>query len=233
MEEGFELEQVGVEESDLAAAEAVQREGGGERKSDVLEIVEALLLAFVTILTAWSGYQAARWDGNSALYYGQASKERTQANKLATLGSQQQLYNITTFNTWLTAKAEGHTQLAAFLERRFTPEYAIAFNAWLQTDPFHNPYAPPGPIFMKAYHNTQLAQSDALEAKAGVTFERGTNARETADEYVRVTLVLASILFLIAIGQRFKVQNVRRSLLGLAAILLVASLYIVTTFPID
>jgi hypothetical protein len=43
MEKGFELEQVGIEGSDLAAAEELQGEGG-EHKSDVLEIVVGTLL---------------------------------------------------------------------------------------------------------------------------------------------------------------------------------------------
>ena len=225
MPEGFNLESV-------QRVREHGEEGGESRSLEILEILEALILAFVTIAAAWSGYQAARWDGKNALYYGQASKQRTQANKLATLGSQQQIYDISTFYAWLAAKTDGKTQLATLLQRRFTPGYAIAFNAWLQTDPFHNPYAPPGPSFMPQYHNVKLEQSDALEAQAGVTFERGTNARETADQYVRDTLVLASILFLVALSQRFKVQNVRRSLLGLSALLLVAAVYVLATLPI-
>ncbi len=38
-----------------------------------LEIGEAILLALVAIATAWSGYQAARWDGRSAERYAEAS----------------------------------------------------------------------------------------------------------------------------------------------------------------
>jgi hypothetical protein len=33
---------------------------------EVVEILEAFLLAIVAIATAWSGYQAARWDGREA-----------------------------------------------------------------------------------------------------------------------------------------------------------------------
>ena len=214
-----QLNEKGVEESQ-------------SRTIEILEIVEALILAFVTIATAWSGYQAARWDGRNALYYGQSSKERTHANKLATLGGQQRLYDITTFNSWLQAKADGNTQLAKLFEQRFTPGYKAAFDAWLKTDPFHNPHAPPGPTFMPQYHNVQLEQSDALEVQAAATFERGTTARETADEYVRDTLFLASILFLVAVGQRFKVQRVRRALLGAAFVLLVVAIYALTTLPV-
>jgi len=202
------------------------------RTRELLEIIEALILAFVTVATAWSGYQAARWDGRSALYYGQSSKERTHANKLATLGGQQRLYDIVTFNSWLQAKSDGNTQLTTLFERRFTPGYKVAFDAWLKTDPFHNPHAPPGPTFMPQYRNVQLAQSDVQEAKAGVTFAVGASARETADEYVRDTLFLASILFLVAIGERFKVKNVHRGLLGAAFLLMLAALYALTTLPI-
>src|SRR5262249_57891819 len=38
----------------------------------VIEIVEVAVLATVAIATAWSGYQAARWDGHQAFLYGQA-----------------------------------------------------------------------------------------------------------------------------------------------------------------
>jgi hypothetical protein len=213
------LHEKGIEESE-------------SRSIEILEIVEALILAIVTIATAWSGYQAAKWDGKNALYYGTASRERTKASKLATLGANQQLYDVTTFNTWLTAKAHGKTQLAAFLERRFSPEYALAFNAWIATDPFHNPHAPPGPIFMPEYHNSQLERSDALSATARVTFEQGTQARERADDYVRDTLLLASILFLIAVSQRFKGKNLRRGLLVAAGILLIGAVVAVVSLPV-
>jgi len=34
-------------------------------------------------------------------------------------------------------------ELQAMLERRFSPEYRTAFAAWLDTEPFTNPDAPP------------------------------------------------------------------------------------------
>jgi hypothetical protein len=85
---------------------------------------------------------------------------------------------------------------------------------------------------MPQYHNVKLEQSDALEAKAGVTFGGGTTARETADEFVRDTVFLASILLVIAMSQRFKVKNVRRGLLGAALVLLIAAVVALTTLPV-
>jgi hypothetical protein len=208
-------------------------EEGDARGLELAEILEAILLALVTLATAWSGYQAARWDGRNALYYGEASRQRVVASQDATLGSQQRLFDVTTFNSWLQAELARNFKLAALFERRFTPGYKVAFNAWLQLDPFLNPKAPPGPSFMPQYHNALLERSDALDAQAAVTFQKGTDARETADSYVRITLILASVLFLLALAQRFKVRNVRRALVGLAAILLLVSLFALSSLPLD
>jgi hypothetical protein len=112
---------------------------------EVVEILEAFLLAFVAIATAWSGFQAARWDGRETELYAQASTIRVGADQILTLGGQQRLLDVTTFNTWIEARFEGRTELTALYERRFSPEFKVAFDAWLATDPFSNPEAPPGP----------------------------------------------------------------------------------------
>ena len=51
-----------------------------------IEIAEAILLAIVAVATAWSGYQAARWDGRQAELNGRASTIRIEADEATTLG---------------------------------------------------------------------------------------------------------------------------------------------------
>src|SRR3954447_18883883 len=136
------------------------------RRVELLEILESLLLAVGAVTTAWSGYQSARWDARNSLYYGEAATYRTQASQLATQGNQQRLYDVVTFNTWAQATVTGHQKLADFYVRRFSPEFQVAFDAWLKTDPIRHPEnAPVGPGVMPQYHNKLLAQSAALEAK--------------------------------------------------------------------
>jgi hypothetical protein len=36
-------------------------------RAETLEVFEAIVLAVVAVATAWSGYQAARWDGRQSL----------------------------------------------------------------------------------------------------------------------------------------------------------------------
>ena len=76
------------------------------------EIVEVILLAIVAVATAWSGYQAARWDGKQAFLYGTASRERIEADASLTLGGQQKLLDVTTFNTWIVESRFGKDQVA-------------------------------------------------------------------------------------------------------------------------
>src|SRR5882762_7887497 len=62
------------------------RQSGDRSQSrlEVIEIIEAAILALVAVATAWSGYQAAKWAGNRAEQYANASRLRVTAEGLAT-----------------------------------------------------------------------------------------------------------------------------------------------------
>jgi hypothetical protein len=186
------------------------------RWEDVTEVFEAIALGLVAVATAWSGYQAARWDGRQAFLYGHSSTIRIEADEQLTLGGQQRLLDVSTFNTWIQAESRGDSELADLYVRRFSPEYRVAFDAWLATNPFENENAPAGPSFMPEYENSLLEEGAALNDRATVVFDQGTEARDTSEQYVRLTVLLATVLFLIALSQRFKVRGVRIGLLVVA-----------------
>jgi hypothetical protein len=209
-------------------------EGGAATKrrwEEALEIVEVIFLAIVAIATAWSGYQAAKWDGQQALLYGQATRLRFEADAASTTGGQQLVADSAMFNSWLQARDAGNRNLQRMFERRFSADYKVAFEAWLATDPFHNPDAPPGPGFMPQLHNPLVEQAAHLNDQASERFEKGTTSREAADTYVRDTVLFASVLFLIAIAQRFKLRGVRIGANALALSLLVFTLITLSTLP--
>jgi hypothetical protein len=200
-------------------------------RAQMIEIAEAVLLAVVAVATAWSGYQTARWDSRQSHLYALSGKYRASENRDATISGQQRLYDTTTFAFWLQSKAQGDREAAALFLRRFRPEYRPAFAAWLKTDPIHNPKAPAGPIVMPQYHNAAAERAAAAGGRASVALERGTKARETGDKYLRNTVLLATVLFLTALAQKFKVEGVRIGLLGVSAVLLVIALYFVGSYP--
>jgi hypothetical protein len=203
----------------------------GERRAELIEIVEAIVLAIVAVAIAWSGYQTARWDGDQAHLYGLSNKERAAQNKAATRDGQELLFNTTTLGFWLQEKAAGDEKAERLFERRFLPEYRVAFNAWVKTDPLNNPRAPTGPILMPQYHSTTAERAAKAGERATDYFEQGTQARETGDRYLRNTVLLATVLFLTALAQKFKVVGVRMALLGVSSALLVIALYYVITYP--
>jgi hypothetical protein len=197
----------------------------------ILEIVEALVLSIVAIATAWSGYQAALWTGHQSELYGQASKLRVQAEATATFANQERLYNASTVVEWLKAEAHSDKKLSDLFERRFLPEFRPAFEAWKKTDPLNNPNAPAGPQLMAEYRSSKTEEAAKLNDQATEIFDEGTKGRQHADEYVRATVTLATVLLLIAISQRFKTRGVRVGLLVIAAFLLSLPVYRILTLP--
>ncbi len=198
---------------------------------EILEIAEALVLAIVAIATAWSGYQAALWNGYQAELYGQASKLRVEAEGTTTSANQLRLYISSTAVEWLKAEAHGDKKLADLFERRIFPEFRPAFEAWKKTDPVNNPNAPAGPQWMTEYRNSKAEEAAKLNDQATEAFEQGNQARQHSDEYVRVTVTLATVLLLIAINQRFKIRSVRSGLLVIAGLLLCFPVYHILTMP--
>src|SRR5947208_4567183 len=191
-----------------------------QSRFEAIEIIEALILALVAVATAWSGYQEAQGDGKRAQQYAGASRFRVTAEGLATLAGQERIYDSDTFNSWVAAKLDGKEKAAEFFERRFSDEYRPAFTAWLRTDPFNNAQAPPGPIFMPGYHNAKHEQFLRLSKQAAEVADQGTKSGENGDEYVRITVLLATVLLITAIGQRFRFKTVRLVFMVLACLLL-------------
>ena len=198
---------------------------------EILEIVEAIVLAVVAIATAWSGYQAALWTGHEEELYGEASRLRVQAEGTATTANQERVYNAAVVVEWLKAEARGENKLADLFERRFLPEFRPAFEAWKKIDPLHNPDAPPGPFFMPQYRSSKTEEASKLNDEATRVFDEGTKARQRSDQYVRVTVTLATVLLLMAISQRFKTSSVRIGLAVVATLLLCLPVFQLLTLP--
>jgi hypothetical protein len=188
------------------AHKLTEKEDAAERRrhrwEEVVEIVEVIVLAVAAIATAFTGLQASQWDDRRALLYGQASTQRFEATAASTLGGQQLVSDSAMFNSWVAARAAGNPEAEMVFVRRMTPGYRQAFDDWLKTDPFNNPSAPPGPAFMPSYRNTNAEKASQLNTEAAELFAGGTEAGETAVKYVRLTVLFALVLFLIASGQR-------------------------------
>jgi hypothetical protein len=197
------------------------------------EILSAILLGLVTIATAWSGYQSARWGGVQSTKYSEASALRVESTRASTLAGQQTQIDVALFSNWLNAYADENQPLEEFYRERFRAEFAPAFEAWLTTEPTQNPEAPPSPFAMPEYQLAATQQSEDLERQASETFEEGKAANQQSDDYILNAVILASVLFLAGIAPRFDWLPVRVVVIVVALVVLGLGLYNIATYPIN
>jgi hypothetical protein len=122
-------------------------------------------------------------------------------------------------------------QKQAIAERRFRPEFRVAFDAWMATDPLANPRAPPGPTYMPQYKLADQAKAEALDREAEEASAAGDHAGLVSDDYIRITVFLAAVLFLVGIGSTFKLHTIRYALITIGSLLLILATVLILQQP--
>ena len=241
MPEGLSPSEVGKEIAEhrhkAEGQEKKRREAAAEVRGRErwLTITEATLLAVVAVLAALSGFASAKWSTHSSLDLAKASAARTEANRASYEAANLKSFDSTMFDAWFTAYVAHDKAAMQVAEERFRPVYLAAFRAWLATDPFTHPDAPKGPSYMPQYKLPQVARSNALDSKANTYYALGEEAGSNADGYVRTTVYLATVLFLVGISGHFKVRAARIGLISVAGVILafsVVSLILVPKPPV-
>jgi hypothetical protein len=231
MPEGLSASEVGKEIAEhhehaehSAHAEHPEHAAAGHARRDrAITIVEAVLLSIVALMAAWAGYSAAKWGTESSLSLAKASGARSRASANQIEATQIRTLDSVSFNAVEAAYVAHNTRVFNAAVRRLRAGYRPAFNAWLATHPLKNPNAPPDPSDMPQYVIPQAKQAQVLTAQADADFSAGESAAGTADKYVRLTVLLAAVLFLVGIGSRFPLRSARYVLIAVAGALLLVS----------
>lgn len=87
-------------------------------------------------------------------------------------------------------------QKAQFIYRRLRPEMRSALDAWLRTDPQHNPKAPSSPFAMPAYRDWARNASAKYDAAATAAFNGAIAANRHSDNFLLLTVIFAAVSFL-------------------------------------
>lgn len=189
-----------------------------------VEIISAALLALATVASAWSAYQAARWNGIDASLYAEANATRIHASEAADLAAQQMTVDAGLFSDYSYAYFEGNLALAEFYESRlFRAEMRKAVEAWKATSPLRNPSAPKSPFEMEQYTNKNKERSRELERSAQKKTTEARAAIGRADRYILLTVLFASVLFFAGISTKFSSLRVKAFLLGFGWILFIGT----------
>jgi hypothetical protein len=198
-----------------------------ERWRRASEIVGVFLLSVVAVLTAWCGFQASKWGGEMSIAFSQASSARIQAAGAEGAARSAQSFDLTIYAAYVEALGDGNEELADYIRDRFTPEFRVAYDAWVDDGQVEN-----APFAREEYVPEGTLEAQELNDRADEKFAQALENNQRGDNYSLLTVLFALVLFLTAMSQRELAPWVGRTLLGLAMVVSVVGVVILTTFPI-
>jgi hypothetical protein len=210
-----------------------ERADDGSHKSDPLELLVTVLLVVAAVATSWSSYQATRWHGEQAQATSRTNAVRIEAARASSLAEAQTEVDVATFIAWADADQNGEQGLAAFYLDRFRPEFGIAFDAWIATDPFTDPGAPETPFAMPEYQVASKLDAERLDAEAEASADEVRQDIQRASNYVLSVVLYAVVLFFAGISTKLASRRLRIVMLVSGSVVLLAAIVWVATFPIS
>jgi len=203
------------------------------RADERLDIVATVLLALATVATAWSGYQASRWNGEQAKASGRTNAIRIEAARAQGLAQAQTQVDVATFSSWVDAYAHTDTLLADFYFKRFRKEFKPAVEAWIATRPLRNPDAPLTPFVMPEYQLQAREDENRLDAEAELSAAAVRRDIQRSTNYVLAVVLFAAALFFAGMSAKLATPRLRRAMLALGLILFVGTVAWLATFPVS
>ncbi|MCY2994011.1 MAG: hypothetical protein NTY19_39970 [Planctomycetota bacterium] len=197
-----------------------------------VEIACAVVLSLTMLASAWCAYQANLWSGVQTFRLAAANKAGRESSKATLAALQIRAFDAAMLINYLQAQTQDNQRLEKILHDRFRPEMKTAVEAWLKTDPFHDPAAPPSPFKMVEYVQQELVEAqhhDELSAREQAGAEE---ANETGDTYVLLTVAFASVLFFGGIGGSVQSRRLRISFVVIALMLFTVTMITLGTMPV-
>jgi hypothetical protein len=201
--------------------------------TDRVELSAAVLLALAAVATAWSSYQATRWNGESTKASGRTNSIRIQAARAQGLAEAQTQVDVATFTQWVDAYAHRETRLTAFYFNRFRKEFKPAVDAWIATRPLKTPDAPLTPFAMPQYRLVAANAAKRLDAEAEASAANVRLNIQRASNYVLAVVLFAVALFFAGMGSKLRVARLRLLMVSLAGLLFAGTVIWIATFPVS
>jgi hypothetical protein len=185
------------------------------------------VLSVTAVLTAWCGFESAKWSGEMSVAFSEASSSRIEAARQSGIANAALQADLTIWGVYLQARAQNDTALATFVEKRFTDHFRVAYQAWIAQGE-----ATSGPFRMKEYVPPGTTEAAAADQYADSRFADALVFNQSGDNYALLTVLYALVLFFAAASTRLGRSNAQWILIGVAITFLVAATVILATFPI-
>jgi hypothetical protein len=204
--------------------------GVRERINWATDIAAVVVISIAAVLTAWCGYESARWSELQAESYNNAMALRIQASEARDRGNALTSIDVGLYVQYLTAKDAGRTTFAKYLSDRFRPEFKTALNAWLATKPDARRDAPKSPFSMPEYLLKSEAEARTFDSRATETFNTAVKANQISDRYVLLTVSMATVSFLGGVGSKLRYPR-HVVMVSLAFVILIVATAIMLGLP--
>ena len=198
-----------------------------------LELIATVLLALATVATAWSSYQASRWNAEQAKAAAGANALRISSAKSDALANAQSQVDVATFVPWVDAYVHRDAELAGFYRRRFRSEFKPAVDAWVATRPLKNAAAPLTPFAMPQYRLAARVEAQRADAQAAAFTARALRDVQRSTNYILCAVLFAAALFFAGMSARLTSTTMRRLLLALGLVVFLGTLGWLATYPVS
>lgn len=203
-----------------------------DRRKRWVEIVCAIVLSMTTMASAWCAYQSKLWSGVQTRHLGAAGAAGRESAAERLEATLHRAFDASMFITLIQARSTKDKQLEDFLSARFRPEMKVALDAWLKTDPFNNPTAPPSPFHMAEYVQKELELAAREHQKVIEAHDAAQRAGNNSNTYVLLTVMFASVLFFGGMANTFEARRVRMVIAIMALMLFIGTVIVLSTMPV-
>jgi hypothetical protein len=196
-----------------------------------LELIVVLLLGITTVGTAWCGFQAARWNGQSGDLTGEASAQRVEGSRLFGLATQRITYDSMVVAKYAEASQQRNAELQQFYRRSVVrPAFLPFLDRWEAAAKAGKPTV--GVFEDKDYLAEQFADYNKTVVAAEQAARESQKADEFQEAYVGTTILLAVALFFAGVTSSFRSRFARILLLIAATGSVAVAAARIATLPI-
>ena len=184
------------------------------RSTSRTEVFVAVLLGVAAVVTAWSSFQSSQLSGRVQANYSEGIRIADEASQAYNTAVANDIRDRSLFLEFAkAAQADDEATAQYVLQTLMSPELAAAVEWWSEQPDESGPDSP----FVEenpAWSNEEFETAEELDIEAQLRFDEAKRVGGEADDFERLSVILALALFFLGIAG---LSRQHRVMLGLAA----------------
>ena len=202
-------------------------------KRNWAELAATALLACAAVATAWSSYQATRWNGEQAKTASRVNKTRIDAARAAGRANCRDAGGHRHLHPVGRRLRQDETELASFYRTRFRDEFKPAFDAWIATRPLEIEWRGAHAVCPPAVQARQGGRGRAPRRAGRGALGPVRRDIQRASNYVLAVVLFAVALFFAGMSTKLGTAGLRATMLTVGWIVFLGAAAWVATSPMS